>query len=156
MEKNIYYHDPQGQYREPLLLSLDPGPTTGYTILEGSIIQEIGDLSVRDSYFAFFNFLKCTAPRKIIFEEFYLYPRMTATRKFHRLIEVEIIGIVNTYIDSVSIDSQTHSASLIKNFSKQEVGKYFGITKRIMQGLSPHAFDALRHVFYYQTRGGQQ
>jgi len=146
----------QSESSPVVTMFLDPGPTTGVAVTINTTVVKVLDFQVGGRYADFYRFIEIINPTKIVYEGFFLYPRMSVGKKFSSLPEVEIIGIIKLFADQHQREYQTHGASLIKDFTKKEVANYLELPWVVMNSISNHAFDALRHCFYYQLRSSQE
>ncbi len=128
------------------ILSFDPGGTTGYATCDK-------DYNIVSGHFAHFedvnSLLLSVKPSIIIVESFALYPWKSKHKQWSSFPEVEVIGAIKheAYLHGLQIIEQTPSTKQLFDDKKL---KQLGLYKQI----SNHARDAVRHILYYQTTGG--
>ena len=131
------------------LLALDPGVTTGFSVLELAQlgeeeepnIVEYGTLSL---WGGLDQLIERIRPRVIVMEQFRLYPRVAKSLSFSPLEAVQVIGVIKYLAEREMI-------SLVEQ--SPQIGKATYLSRSFLRGINnPHAIDSIRHGTNYLRR----
>lgn len=131
-----------------IIHAYDPGGTTGYAIYN----------NVRHSFFAAGDFPYMDGvgkfdlsvqPDLVIIESFRLYSWKANNKKWSGFPEVEVIGALKYWCREEACEWIEQPASVKQLFDDAKLKKL-----NLWNGYSRHCRDAMRHVLYYVTVGG--
>ena len=131
-----------------VLLAIDPGETTGYSIFKdgelfrhGVIIWKIPSLG----YEIFVNHLKEDFPDVVVCEDYRLYANKVNAQLGSQIPTIKIIGAIEMLCSTNKIPMIKQMASTAKQFCTREKLEEWGYWKKI----NPHARDSIRHATYF-------
>lgn len=123
-----------------ILLSLDPGETTGYCILDGKgKAIELGTLHLWQNL----DRILGRGVTDVCIEEFRLYPWASKAQSFAKIPTIEVIGVARYLCQVSGIPFAEYPAYNKKFFSDSRL-KSLGFDISIL-----HIRDALRHGLYH-------
>jgi Holliday junction resolvasome RuvABC endonuclease subunit len=135
-----------------IILSLDPGETTGYAIVDarhfpgdpndhgvraaGVISKWRGIRKIMDAY----------KPVAVVAEQYRLYPGLARAQSFSTMVAARVLGVIEFLCESRNIPLIEQAASVGKSYKlPPDVHKMFR---------NPHVRDCLRHAMaYIRTQG---
>ena len=138
------------------IMGLDPGETTGATIIDipshivsiplkseiSNWVQYAGEL---ENWFAIESLIKEFTPDVIVIEEFRLYADKAKSKIGHDFPEVKIIGQIEMIAQQQNIPIHKQGAGVVKQFYTDERLK----SLNMWQSGQRHARDAVRHALYF-------
>lgn len=136
------------------VLGLDPGITTGWTVLD---LPEDYKIKLKDNLTANIHQGTITYEdiryelevllqdvKEVVYEEFTLYKDKAASKTHSNFEEVQVIGVIKSLCASQNKKIFRQYASHVKQYYTDDRLKQLGFVK-----MNKHAKDALRHVLYY-------
>jgi hypothetical protein len=129
-----------------IILSLDPGETTGYAVVEPldwpnqfPIVHERGVISL---WRGLRGLIEEHRPDVIVAEEYRLYPNKAKTQYNDRIMPARVLGVIQSLAEEYSIPHVFQSAS---------VGKAARLPDEVFQRVRTlaHERDALCHAIAY-------
>jgi len=144
---------------EGLLLSLDPGHTTGWAVFENYKLVACGQIiaaGIDHELFQAFNSLFTQYnPVHIVFEDYRIYAWRKSQHVGSELLTTQVIGAIQT-IASMDptriIPISKQPASVAKNFCTDAKLQEWGFWPKGQK----HARDAIRHGCYFLLFGGRE
>lgn len=126
-----------------IVLSFDPGKTTGYTVLDTDekhpVVGSFKGWQLADSLIASY------APDVVVIEQFRLYPAAAKHKVWSDFPTVEVIGVIKYCAELRDIPVIMQSAADVKTINL--------VYTRQKRG-DRHAYSALRHALLYLRRQG--
>ena len=124
------------------VLTLDPGDTTGWAMLEHGSLAHSGQVAGTTARIT--ELFDLYAPTLVIFEEFVLYPWKSAQQSFSNLPTARLIGAIELLAEQRRIPVLGQGANLAKGvIDDQKLKNLF-----LYQSGKRHANDAIRHAVY--------
>jgi hypothetical protein len=136
------------------ILGIDPGGTTGLSVLEDGVYQRSWGLSLPEIYEACGDTLSDLGAvmrhvDAVVIEDFVLYAWKHQEMGFDRLPAVRSIGALLVLTTLLEIEPVWQLAGVVKPVLPNSVlNKHIVIPK----GLSAHEKDATRHALYYHLK----
>ncbi len=136
------------------ILSIDPGETTGYVILEFKgkkipLIPSTREILIGSGEIKLWvgleELISFHQPKVIIYESFKLYPWKTKSQSWSNFLTVEVIGIIKYLCETKFCLKLVEQTPSLKKFYDDKKLKKCNLYKNF----SPHIRDALRHGLYY-------
>lgn len=135
-----------------MILSIDPGETSGFCILEetkkinynkkdAKIFKKVGE---KNLHFGFDKIIESGDIHLIVYEEFKLYPWKAKAKSWSTFPTVEVIGILKYLAAQNDIPIIGQGADCKQFFDDKKL-KWC----KMYKGYSPHERDAIRHALYY-------
>ena len=138
------------------LLALDPGETTGWTVLQaidGRIeLVEAGQVKTWEMPFAvsgFSDLLTKYKPTFVVHEVYAVYEWKAEDHSWSSVPTLRVIGCLETLCIQRGLPFSSQTAQIAKNFCTDEKLKAWGL---YIEG-KRHARDALRHGCYWMAFG---
>jgi hypothetical protein len=137
-----------------ILLSFDPGHTTGWCVFEGTELQDFGQLDTRnqdESVHRFLWMLETWQPDICVFEDYRVYAWRAKEHANSELHTTKLIGIIQSACVMRQIPYYKQPAHVAKQFVPDERLLEWGYYDRTSG--QRHARDAIRHACYYIAFG---
>ena len=143
-----------------VLLSLDPGHTTGYALWccseDKVTLMEAGQLTTWDKVdIRMEDFVKLINAVKIkhaVFETYQVYEWKSADHSWSQVPTIQIIGATKILCQQKDITYSSQTAQVAKQFCTDDKLEKWGLYKPGMK----HARDAIRHGCYYILFGNRK
>jgi hypothetical protein len=132
----------------PILLSFDPGATTGACVFEGTKLTYAVHLPSADLQLAvtsFTRFIDRYNPTEVVMEDYKVYPHYAKQHVGSNLLTPRLIGAIEVLCDQRQIPYHKQMAGDPKRFVTDIKLKEWGF---YYTGLK-HARDAIRHGCFY-------
>lgn len=138
------------------LLAVDPGETTGITIIDVSAIstslvlqEQVPTWPLEVAVKNFSRILSASLPNFLVYESYHVYSWRLNEHKFSEVPTIQIIGCLKTLAIQQGIKYGHQTAQTGKAFFTDHRLKSFNM---FYTG-QPHARDSLRHACQYLTFG---
>ena len=129
-----------------LILTIDPGETTGYVVAEADGLDYDIKISGQfPNWRLFESLIRSYLPDVIVYEAFYLSPQIAKYKTRSTMPTVEVIGVLK-YLAWKCTTSLIVQSPSIKYAADLE------LPRRVKGVSGPHARDALRHLIAYLRR----
>jgi len=126
------------------ILSLDPGETTGFVIVEKRPLNDPEDMpkvimsGILSRWRGVRNLIKETEPEELIVEQFRLYPNKAREQSYSIMIAARVIGAIECIAEDYGL-SMIEQAAL--------VGRRVELTQAVRDQIrNRHALDAMAHA----------
>jgi hypothetical protein len=135
-----------------LILSIDPGETSGFTLLnetdtlaydktDKKLIKVVGE---KEGFEGFASLIEKYSPKLIVYEEFKLYPWKARQKSWSTFPTVQVIGVLKYLAEKNNIKIIGQGADIKTYFDDKKL-KWC----EVYEGYSSHERDAIRHGLYY-------
>lgn len=131
-----------------VLLSLDPGETTGYAIFDTGALKMVGQLDTADigkSVEQISYLINTWKPAVVVYEDYKVYGWKADAHSWASLHTPQLIGCILTVCTMLSKPTHSQMAQQAKGFCTDDKLKDWDMYPK---GLK-HARDAIRHGCYY-------
>lgn len=133
-----------------ILLCLDPGHTTGYSVFKAGCFVEagqIGTVASDDSIYwdrvsELFSRVK---PTEVVMEDYRVYSHKLERHSFSRVPTLRLIGAIDFICHQSGIPVHYQMATQAKGFITDEKLKKYGLYDQGQR----HSRDSMRHGLYY-------
>ena len=136
-----------------VLLTLDPGQTTGYAIWYDSKFIGCGQANtstIKGSILGFTTWITSTVkPNAIVMEEYRVYAHKTEDHAQNDMHTSRLIGAMEYYCALKDIPYRVQGAGIVKNWATDDKLKVWDMW---IKG-ERHARDAIRHGIYFLHHG---
>lgn len=134
---------------EGILLALDPGETTGWSIFQDQKLLASGQAvtkPIETGYDWLHKTFEQFRPTQVVFESYRVYSWKAQSHTFSDLHTSQFIGAIQVVCHQYQVPFFQQTAQIAKQFSTDEKLKLWGF---YIKG-QKHARDSLRHATYYQ------
>lgn len=144
----LHLKDPEKRFKG-VLLALDPGETTGWTIFKDGKFKVCGQIKtwpIADGVTNLAMLLDTHSPDHVVFERYGIYKWKTETHSNSDVPTLQVIGMIKTLcILESDIPYSMQTAQIAKGFCTDQKLKDWGFWESGQR----HARDAIRHACYY-------
>ena len=136
-----------------VLMSFDPGHTTGWSVFVQYELAETGEIDTSDIPLAVVgvnNLIEEYNPHVIVLEDYRVYRWRQKHHVGSELLTTRVIGCIETLSTQYSIPVFKQPAHIAKGFCNDKKLKEWGFWQKGQK----HARDAIRHACYFLIFGG--
>ena len=133
---------------DAVILSLDPGETTGCAIFQGTELMVSGELITKDlakAYVDILALIELHDVAEVVIEDYRVYGWKTKQHAWSELHTPKLVGVVEVLCALQLLPLKKQPAHVAKHFATDKKLKDWNMYKTG----EPHARDAIRHGCYY-------
>ena len=135
-----------------LLVSLDPGETTGWAMFKDGLLTDSGQIPTLTCRAELMSLIEIAYPDVLVCENYRIYEHKLKRHANQEVYTLRLIGAIDYVCTHHQIPIVYQMASLAKGFVTDNKLKSWGMWKRGQR----HARDAIRHGIYYLLCGKRQ
>lgn len=132
-----------------VLLSLDPGETTGWALFKDLKLQECGEIPYENSMLDVVALINHLNPDVVVMEDYKVYGWKSSQHSWSDLYTVRLIGAIELTCLQNDTVLYAQMAQGVKGFCSNKKLKQWGFYKKSAR----HARDAVRHGCYWLMFG---
>ncbi len=132
-----------------IVLSLDPGETTGYAVLDFDYFPVARDHSlgviesgVISKWRGISKMMAVFTPEVVVAEQYRLYPGLAKQQSFSTMVVARVLGVIEFLCEEANIPLIEQASSVGKSFKLP--------TEMHAEYRNAHIRDCLRHALAYQ------